>query len=359
MKSILMKRLSLLLTTALMQWGVVGTAFGIEAQTVAVGVLSGDLTMAMVRVRDIENTGQSEKDWHGTTGTYGAVSYEYAIGTYEVTNAQYIAFLNAVVGTGIDQYNLYASPDQYSAESAAPVYNAYYGITRNASGVFELKAPEWANKPVNYVSFYDAARFTNWLTNGATAGADTENGLYAFSGVTTLVSVTPPDHLTSTGWALPGENEWYKAAYYDPAKGETGGYWLYPNRNDNFTTQEANYNSVNYSASDIMETGTYDLVTSAYGTRDQGGSLWEWTDTIHSAGSRVFRGGSFSGEANAFASTARNGTAQGTESYQVGFRVVYLGSLTSVPESAGTAGVIGTMLLVICLWIRIGGQRTC
>lgn len=34
----------------------------------------------------------------GTTG-YGSVQYSYSIGTYEVTNAQYAEFLNAVAQT--------------------------------------------------------------------------------------------------------------------------------------------------------------------------------------------------------------------------------------------------------------------
>ena len=41
----------------------------------------------------------------GTTG-YGAVPYEYRIGKYEVTNAQYAEFLNTKDPTGIDTLNL-------------------------------------------------------------------------------------------------------------------------------------------------------------------------------------------------------------------------------------------------------------
>ena len=33
------------------------------------------------------------------------------------------------------------------------------------------------NRPVNYVSFWDAARFSNWLHNGQGSG-DTESGAY-------------------------------------------------------------------------------------------------------------------------------------------------------------------------------------
>ena len=31
---------------------------------------------------------------------------------------------------------------------------------------------------------------------------------------------------------LPSDDEWYKAAYYDPTKNGTGGYWQYPPKTD-------------------------------------------------------------------------------------------------------------------------------
>ena len=43
-------------------------------------------------------------------------------------------------------------------------------------------AADWANRPVNYVSFWDAARFANWLHNGQPTGPQgpgtTEGGAY-------------------------------------------------------------------------------------------------------------------------------------------------------------------------------------
>jgi formylglycine-generating enzyme required for sulfatase activity len=39
------------------------------------------------------------------------------------------------------------------------------------------------NMPVHFVSFYDALRFANWLTNGQ-GGGDTETGAYTLLGGT-------------------------------------------------------------------------------------------------------------------------------------------------------------------------------
>ena len=43
-----------------------------------------------------------------TTG-YGAVAYAYKIGKYEVTNAQYTAFLNAVDPSGANANGIYST----------------------------------------------------------------------------------------------------------------------------------------------------------------------------------------------------------------------------------------------------------
>ncbi len=73
------------------------------------------------------------------------------------------------------------------------------------------------DKPVNYVSWYDSIRFANWLNNGQGTG-DTETGAYTLLGGTPTpsngVSITRNAGAT---WFLPSEDEWYKAAYHQPA----------------------------------------------------------------------------------------------------------------------------------------------
>lgn len=98
------------------------------------------------------------------------------------------------------------------------------GITRSGtSGSYSYSVKTgFGDKPVNFVSFWDAARFTNWLTSG-----NTETGVYRLNNVTNPVNNTITRDATAWangGVAIASENEWYKAAYYDG----NGGYFDYP-----------------------------------------------------------------------------------------------------------------------------------
>src|SRR5262245_24122392 len=95
-------------------------------------------------------------------GCFGSVGYRYSIGTYEVTNAQYAEFLNAVAA--VDPMGLYSSPMGNPARD--PV--GYGGITRavGPGGYTYSAIPGRENMPVNWVQSWDALRFANWLNNG-------------------------------------------------------------------------------------------------------------------------------------------------------------------------------------------------
>jgi hypothetical protein len=95
-------------------------------------------------------------------GTFGAVDYVFRIGKYEVTAAQYTAFLDAVAAS--DPYGLYDARMWTHAEGCK--------IERTGSpGSYAYAvAPDRAERPVNFVSWGDAARFANWLHNGQPSG---------------------------------------------------------------------------------------------------------------------------------------------------------------------------------------------
>ena len=130
------------------------------------------------------------------------------------------------------------------------------------------------NKPVNYVSVFNAVRFINWLQNGQGNG-DTENGAYT-------VGNDPIVRNPGATIFLPSEDEWYKAAYHKN-DGVTGHYFNSPNSSDFQPVGEAppgGSNSVNGNAilSELTDVGAYAGSTSPYGTYDQGGDVWEWLD---------------------------------------------------------------------------------
>lgn len=243
---------------------------------------------------------------------YGSVSYEYQIGKYEVTNAQYAEFLNAKAST--DSYGLYNTS------------MSGYGITRSgSSGSYTYAVTSgMENRPVVYVSWFDAARFSNWLSNGQGNG-DTETGSYNLNGAITGLILPIADAKVR----LPSEDEWYKAAYYN---GTTSTYSLYPNGQNTITTADANYNlSMGFGATNV---GSYSGDPSSYGTFDQGGNVWEWNDAVIGL-SRGQRGGSFGTTDIALESSFRGSSDPSVEDYYletVGFRLVSV----AIPEPSAT-----------------------
>ena len=192
---------------------------------------AGQTSLQFVTVGDPGNVADTTRQSDGTSG-YGSVPYTYNIGEYDVTLGQYTAFLNAVAKT--DNYGLYTN-------NAPGAVGYPFGIARTGSAgsfVYSVTGsnPDAANMPLFGATWGDAARFCNWLQNGqptsGTEGAGTtETGVYTLSGATTnaqLMAVTSPAHSGSgaANYFLPSENEWYKAAYFDPLlNGGSGGYY--------------------------------------------------------------------------------------------------------------------------------------
>lgn len=164
---------------------------------------------------------------YGPTRICGSVSYEYNIGKYEVTAGQYTEFLNAVAKT--DTYGLYNSS----------MWSDIYGCKiqqGGSSGNYTYSvANDYANRPVNYVSWGNAARFANWLHNGQPTGAQglttTEDGAYYLNGATSDAQLLAVSREVDWKWAITSEDEWYKAAYHKN-DGVTGNYFDYPTGSD-------------------------------------------------------------------------------------------------------------------------------
>jgi formylglycine-generating enzyme required for sulfatase activity len=123
-------------------------------QALVVSSTAQAVTIDWVTVGNPGNAADTQVMNDLTTG-YGSVGTTYRIDKYEVTNAQYTEFLNAVAATGqLDPTAL------YNTSMGSDVRG---GIARAVSGpnyVYTVKA-DMGNKPVNFVSFYDALRFAN------------------------------------------------------------------------------------------------------------------------------------------------------------------------------------------------------
>lgn len=307
-----------------------------------------DVVMDTVTVANAGNAPDTRYDTPG----YGAVAYAYNIGAYEVTTGQYAGFLNAVAAT--DTYGLYN----------VNMWNSDYGckIDRVGSpgGYTYSVAADWADRPVNWVSWGDAARFSNWLANGQPTGAQdlstTEDGSYYLNGAITDSELSAVTRELDATWVIPSEDEWYKAAYHKN-DGVTGDYFDYPTSNDDAPSNvladpdpgnNATYWRWGYTiGSPYYRTtvGAHENSGSPYGTFDQGGNVGEWNETPGSGSYRGVRGGAFgSTDVDVLHAEYRGEHVATYEYWHIGFRVA------EVPEPA-------TIALVAFGFIGAFGRR--
>jgi len=313
----------------------------------AAGAVQATITIDTVPVGNPGNAGELSGAGAGGVGINricGAVAYTFNIGKFEVTAGQYTEFLNAVAKA--DTYGLY-NTNMWSHAAGCKIQRT------GSSGNYDYSvAPDWANRPVNYVNWGDSARFTNWLTNGQGNGS-TETGAYSLNGAVSneaLLAVVVPSAAQRATWSngakpyflLTSEDEWYKAAYHKN-DGVTGNYWDYPTSSNTAPGRDMADplpgNNANYytGASPYpIDSGKYTTVAgefensdSPYATFDQGGNVWEWNEAV--IGSyRGLRGGSFDyfdGLLHAAFRSSDFGYPAGGF-YNIGFRV------SEVPEPA-------------------------
>jgi hypothetical protein len=286
----------------------------------------------------------------------GGVGYRYGIGELEVTVSQWVAFLNTVDPLGRNHLGLYSSTE------SGPAWPKYGQIDFTAGGAagrhYSLAAPEWGDKPYGFANFLRAARFVNSLYNGRVLAAK-PSAEGAFRYVTYRVRLSrrtetgmydmrkrAPVRTHKAGFVLPSQNEWIKAAYFDPNGGGTYSYWKYPTNPGVFGAKEADapgVTALNPGNGDVTNSATQPLANfrgattpswcpanqsaeacatvnpfgldpqlyaaafqgslstegqaltrSPWGTLDQGGNAVEWTDTITpppfgKKGARVWR----------------------------------------------------------------------
>jgi formylglycine-generating enzyme required for sulfatase activity len=325
-------------------------AKGLLAAAVVASTVMAQATVVIdtVTVGNPGNAGEAAGGAVGDARVSGAVGYNYRIGKYEVMAGQYTEFLNAVATT--DPHGLYNANMASTSEGCQIQQSGSDGsYTYSVSSLF-------ANRPVNYVSFWDATRFANWLHNGQGNGS-TETGAYTLTSGGIATNTVARN--AGASWAVTNEDEWYKAAYYDAS---TATYWDYPTKSNTVpgnNLTDASGNNGNFKdgvASYPIDSDKYTTVAgqfqnsaSPYGTYDQGGNVWEWTESIMhvynqptNLANRNLEGGTWAYDSSYAQAAYRIDAGADYESSSIGFRMT-----NAVPEPGAlallTTGLFGLL----------------
>jgi formylglycine-generating enzyme required for sulfatase activity len=319
---------------ALVSMAAASMVSAVQAGVVNLGSFSGEF----VTVGDPNNTAD--------TTTYGAVSQTFDIMKFEFTNQQYVQFLNSVDANGNQTNGI------YNADMGTDARGGISFTSGAATGSKYAVRLNMGNKPVNYVSWFDAARVSNWLHNGATSVSSMETGAYTLNNATTGNALALN---IGAKFFIPSENQWYKAAYYKGG-GTNAGYWPYATQSSTLPTSvsangtgdgsagnSGNFANYNIGADWNGQDGNVTTVgtnggPSAYGAFDMTGNLAEWNDlNSSSSSSRGVRGRSWTPGSDNLTSSIRGEFDPSNENLNIGFRL----ASEHVPEPSMM--VIGTL----------------
>lgn len=145
-----------------------------------------------------------------------------------------------------------------------------YGIATNGSaGSSTCSEPAGLeNSPVLYVSWFDAARYANFLRNGR-GSSYPETGSYTLLGDNSEIITI---HTETSAWLLP-EDEWHEAAYYN---GATTIYSLHPSVQNSITHADTNYD---WSVASSIDFDRYSTFPNSYRSFGQS-KFFEWNDAV-------------------------------------------------------------------------------
>ena len=236
--------------------------------------------------------------WYGCRPVHTVTVSGFEMGVYEITNAQYVAYLNAVMESGDIEVKMDGDVYGMSGLGKGQPYldlghvfddNSEYVITYSG-GAFAV-TPGFENRPVAYVTWYGAKRYA-----------------------------------LHYGFDLPTEAEWEYAC-------RGGRHYAYGT--DDGTIGGTNANYLENGPGLPVDIGSYPA--NPYGLHDMSGNVWEWcldwygtypgeaaTDPVGAVkgSSRVKRGGSWFNHDYLCRSAFRHGNSPDSSYDTIGFRVV-------------------------------------
>ena len=214
----------------------------------------------------------------------GQVNYEYRVAQTNVTNAEFVRFLNA--------YKPFMRPSDYLNSTFA--YGTWIEYDRTA-GTFYVTSPNYNRVAAESIAWLMAARYTNWLHNGEALNAEAfEYGAYDLHGITDLVQGRwdrAPQRLPGARVWIPSFDELVKATYYDPNRYGLGqeGYWPYPygstsqpiyNYPENGGQSDGGIPSAIYRSLRREEVDAYAIGRTPWGLYGMSGGVGDYTDTF-------------------------------------------------------------------------------
>jgi sulfatase modifying factor 1 len=304
------------------------TGPALAAVTSVFGSGANQFSMTFERVGNPGNAA----DLTGVPNPVGSVGYGFLMGKYEVSRDMITKF-NASQPLNISLQDM----------------TAYGGAG--------------PNKPATGVTWNEAARFVNWL-NTSTGGfvayryfdGNVNDDILLWDPVLNPLDYDPNNPFRSrrAKYFLPNYNEWYKAAYYDPNRGPSGGYWDYPTQQDSEPIAVTNgvlpFTAVHQTVS-LEQIGPADITDAgglnAYKLMAMGGNAYEWQESAFDlvnddpAEFRSFRGGDWDSTHHFMRSVNWSSIAPPDFDYNIGFRVgAYDDAPPPVPEPTSMAMVL-------------------
>ena len=266
-------------------------------------------------------------DFSGDPSPAGQVNYVYGISTYEIPES---AILAANAQSALD-----GNPLNITIDSRGP------------------------NMPATRVSWFEAARFVNWLnTSSGHAPAynfDANGDFQLWSPGDVGFDADNPFRNTQAVYVLPSVDEWYKAAFYDPVSDTWFDFPSGMNSPPNPVASGTEDNTAVYDQPFSQGPAEITLAggPSPFGTVGQGGNVQEWEETALDLVNdnpdelRAHRGGQWiSGATPAGLANDSRGAliAPFVSSGSIGFRVV------RIPEPS-------TLLLLATLFAAFALRR--